>query len=136
MTRRVVLCGAARSARRAGRPVSFDRSPGGAEKRSRKRNGLGVMRSPFSASRQARRQARVAGLAAVHVEVEVLLLELLVRTVLDDVGNRLVDLRLQIGVFLAHADACAVAEDLRIVEVLADEVEARAARRLQEADVS
>src|SRR4030088_2445775 len=42
-------------------------------------------------------------LATIHVEVEVLLFELLVGAVLDDRGNRLVDLCLQVGVFLAQA---------------------------------
>jgi hypothetical protein len=94
-----------------------------------------ALRSPFRVQ-PAGAPCGARGRFSVHVEVEVLLLDLLVGAVLDHVGDRLVDLRLQIGVFLAHADAGAVAEDLRIVEVLADEHEALAARRLQEALLS
>src|ERR1700743_1819476 len=69
-------------------------------------------------------------LVAVHVEVEILARDLLIRAVGAHIGNGLVDLRLERRVVLpqAHADAV-IAHRKR----LADERETCAARRLQKA---
>src|SRR3954468_11151309 len=71
----------------------------------------------------------------VHVEVEVLLRDRAVGAVGADVGDRLVELRLQLGVALAHRDARAGAEVLRVAELGAEEREVLARRALEEADV-